>query len=326
MACGSRACPVCGPNLAAQNRSDIIQAVRAWREGEGGQVLFGTFTIRHRLADRFDDLKAAISLGWKAVTTGRGWARDRRDHGVEHWVRVFEEKWSPETGWHLHIHYLVFVRPGHQASTTKLLESMFGRWRRSAVALGMGTPALVGQDLHDVTGENADRVLGDYFTKQIERGGERTAEQIGFELTNRDGKFSGHTLTPGELLTMAVSGDENSRLLWGEYERGMQKRRVIAWSMGLREMAGIGDELSDVDAARLEGEELRVTVLEMRAFVFRKVVAFGRRRELLQRAWDDPAAAVAWLAEWGVTATLGSFDHAVEEASDGPEFRGDVPW
>lgn len=330
MACGSRACPVCGPNLAAQNRADITQSVRSWREGDGGSVLFGTFTIRHRRGDHFDELKKAISSGWKAVTTGRGWARDRRDHGVEHWLRVYEEKWSPVTGWHLHIHYLVFVRPGHENSTQKLLKSMFSRWRRSAVALGMGTPVLLAQDLHEVDHENADQVLGDYFTKQIERSSTRTAEQIGLELTNRDGKFRGETLTPGEILTLAVVlGDDLARILWGEYERGMQKRRVIAWSKDLRAATGIGDEISDADAAIMEGEELRKTVIEMRAFAFKKIVAFGKRRELLQRSWASPEDAVLWLASWGVDAIVGSYDYLGQSAGIGGEdfiFEGDLPW
>jgi hypothetical protein len=326
MACGSRACPVCGPNLAAQNRSEIVQAVRSWREGDGGTVLFGTFTVRHRLGQSFEELKAGVSAGWNAVTSGRGWIRDRREHGVEHWVRVFEEKWSPETGWHLHIHYLVFVRPGHDAHATELLESMFGRWRRSALSLGLGTPALVGQDLHDVTGENADIVLGDYFTKQIERSVGRTAVQLGLELTNRDGKFTGESFTPGELLTLAVAGMDDFRLLWGEYERGMQKRRVIAFSRDLREAVGLLDEVSDIDAALVEGEELRKTIIEMRAFAFRKVVGHRLRRELLQRAWASPEMAVAWLEERGIPAVLGGFDHIEQPAGGGVDYLGVLPW
>ena len=318
--CGSRLCPVCGPRIAARNRKDVIQAVRAWREGEGGVVLFGTFTVRHHKGQSFDDLKGAVSAGWHRITAGKGWLLNRRRHGVQHWLRVFEEKWSPTSGWHLHVHYLMFVSPiipGEiRPPIADLLTSMFGRWRSGVVAIpGMGTPVLIGQELHEVTGDNADQVLGEYFTKQVAGSDERTAEAVGFELTNRDGKFSRATLargsfTPGELLTLAFSGDEHARLLWNEYERGMKKRRVIAWSRGLRDLVGIGDDISDELAAALEGDELMATVLEMRSVHWRKVASkHGRRVELLRRVASDGAeSAVAWLDEIGVPAVLGTFD------------------
>ena len=318
--CGSRLCPACGPRIASRNRDDVIQAVRAWREGEGGTVLFGTFTVRHHKGQPFDQVKHAVSAGWHRVTAGKGWATDRRRHGVEHWLRVFEEKWSPTSGWHLHIHYLVFVsapQPGEfRPPVTDLLASMFRRWRAGVIAIpGMGTPVIDGQDLHEVTGENADQVLGDYFAKQIGNNAEKTAESIGWELTNRDGKFSRRSIaaasfTPGEILTLAYAGEENMRRLWNEYERGMHKRRVIAWSKGLRQLVGIGDEISDEAASHLEGDELLATVLEMRSFHWRKVASrHGRRLELLTRVHRDGAeSAVGWLADLGIPAVLGTFD------------------
>ena len=314
--CGSRLCPCCGPRIAANNRADIIQAVRAWREGYGGTVLFGTFTVRHHKGQTFEELKAGVSAGWHRVTAGKGWVTDRRRHGVEHWLRVFEEKWSYKTGWHLHVHYLVFVSPDVEVSVPgALLASMFGRWRSAVVAAGLDAPAIQGQDLQQVTAENADQVLGAYFTKQAEATAGKSAESIGFELTNRDGKFSrgiaaSVSLTPGEILTLAVAGDLQAQLLWSEYERGMKKRRVIAWSRGLRALVGIGDELSDEDASQLEGDELLTTVLEMRAYDWRKVASKpGRRIELLLRVHRDGAeSAVRWLDEIGVPAVLGTFD------------------
>lgn len=323
--CGSRLCPVCGPRIAANNRQDVIQAVRAWREGEGGSVLFGTFTVRHHLGQSFDETKAAVSAGWHKVTAGNGWVSNRRNHGVEHWLRVFEEKWSPSSGWHLHVHYLVFITarvPGEVRPTADaLLLSMFGRWRAGVLTIpGMGTPVIDGQDLHEVTGENAEQVLGEYFTKQLDTNELKTAEKIGFELTNRDGKFTRESLaagsfTPGEILTLAYCGDDHARLLWNEYERGMKKRRVIAWSKGLRARVGIGDEISDQAAALLEGAELMATVLEMRSVHWRKVASKpGRRLELMSRVHRDGAAsALNWLTDIGVPAVLGTFDTQGEE-------------
>src|SRR5690606_30398074 len=121
MACGARCCPVCGPALYARNGADIAQCVRAWTEGYGGSVLLGTFTAGHEYREDLASSTALIAKAWAAVTSGRGWVADRRAHGVAHWVRVFEEKWSPSSGWHAHLHYLLFVEPGYAASAGELL-------------------------------------------------------------------------------------------------------------------------------------------------------------------------------------------------------------
>lgn len=327
MACGSRTCPVCAPTLYAQNRDAIRQAVHAWREGEGGSVLFGTFTVRHRLGQRFDVLKQGVSDAWHAVTAGRGWLNDRRNHGVEHWVRVFEEKWSPKTGWHLHVHYLMFVSPGFTAASVQpLLTSMFQRWNRGAQASGLDA-SILGQDLHLVDGdEAAANVLADYFAKQAGKTAEMSTDALALELTMRDGKFSGASLTPGELLTMAVCDHEDSRRLWAEYEAGMRGRRVIAWSRGLRDRVGIGDELSDGDAAQLEAEEIMRTIMQMKPKAFRKLTLTGRRRELLQRAWHNPTKAVEWMQSLGMDAVEGTYDHVGVESVGGHEYDGALPF
>lgn len=326
MACGSRTCPVCAPTLYAQNRDAIKQAVHAWREGEGGTVLFGTFTIRHHLGQRFDALRVGVAEAWHAVTGGRGWLSDRRSFGVEHWVRVFEEKWSAESGWHLHIHYLMFVSPGFTIeSVGPLLQSMFRRWNRGAQASGFDA-SMLGQDLHVVdSDEAAASVLADYFTKQAGDTASLSAAAVALELTMRDGKFSKHSLTPGEILTLSIAGLGGYPGLWAEYERGMHGRRVIAWSRGLRDRVGIGDELTDTDAAQLEAEELMRTVMQLRGQGFRKVTLTGRRRELLTRAWVDPAGAVAWLASLGIDSVEGTFDRAGDSGIGG-NYDGDTPF
>lgn len=332
MACGSRLCPVCGPRLANRNKQEIQQAVSAWR-AEGGRVLFGTATVRHTLGDRFELLKFGVSQGWERVTQGKGWVADRRRHGVEHWIRVFEEKWSPLSGWHLHIHYLLFVaspedRPD-ALPVEDLLRSIYRRWNAGVQAAGLSATVFDAQELHELQGDGAE-VMGEYFTKQAMGTEERTAEQIALELTNRDGKTRDSigvpSLTPGEILTLAASGQSPvCEKLWAEYEQGMIKRRVIAFSKGLRARTGIGDELSDVDAAQLEPAELVTVVMEMRRQMFKRVAAKrGMRTELLARVLrDGPEATVGWLSERGIDAVVGRLDNQGEQADVQPNSQSE---
>lgn len=330
MCCGGRPCPVCGPALYGANRDDIVQCVRAWREGYGGTVLMGTFTLGHELRDSFEDSAALVAKAWAAVTSGKGWVADRRRHGVAHWVRVFEDKWSDSTGWHCHVHYLVFVEPGRAPDALALLRSMFKRWSRVVSAAGRRVSALA-QELHEVDGDSAAAVLGDYFTKQAAASEHATADALGWELTGRDGKRGGGSITPGELLQLAAATDDPRLVaLWHEFERGSRRRRMIAWSRGLRQLCGVGDELPAEDVAAAEAERTGTVAMQLWASEYKRVVNKRLRAELLRVTFEHGAAAgVAWLAERGIAAVVGMYDRQgveVPEDDPGPVYAGALPW
>lgn len=317
MTCGSRLCPVCGPRIAAQNGIDIAHVIRQWRDAEGGRVYFGTFTVRHNRYDSFEQLREAVSDGWHAVTGGRGWLRDRRAAGISHWIRVFEEKWSLANGWHLHVHYLLFARrDAPQFQVSMLLDSMFARWSRAVKNAGFRSPLPQGQDLHEVHGDGAED-LGGYFSKQVTDAAESmTADdyrRLGFEMTSKDGKLrvtkmGVNSLTPGEILGLAILGDPRFVALWREYERGMEGRRVIAWSRGLREWAGVSvmtDEEAAQEANDQQIEQTGKPVIGMAASGFAKVARYRLRTDLLRLVVEQgAAAAVEFLDRFGVRAWI----------------------
>lgn len=346
--CGSRLCPVCGPRIATANGQDIEHCIRQWREAEGGRVLFGTFTVRHSKTDRFDCLADGVSAGWHAVTSGRGWLRDRRRAGIVHFIRVFEEKYSMQNGWHLHVHYLMFlsrdpkdakVRRARDVEIDLLLESMFGRWSRAVTDMGLRAPLPQGQDLHEVFGDGAES-LGLYFSKQVSEAENRMTDadykRLGFELTAKDGKtrragMGAVSLTPGEIMDLALLGDEFFLFLWREYEVGMNGRRVIGWSKGLRQWAGVGMESDEEIAQKSADEERSETVceIEMRPSAFAKVVKLGVRVEVLRRVITDGAEkTVEWLDTLGVSATTGRLgvDYLDEVEADYAHSHADQRW
>lgn len=334
LTCGSRTCPNCGPRIAAQTRREIEQAIGTWMDAgiPTRRLLFGTFTIRHTRGQAFEDLARAVSGCWKAATNGRGWRNDRMQYGIEHYMRIFEEKWSLANGWHIHVHALLFVDDRYAASsdTDALLASMFKRWAGKAVELGFGVPLLRAQDMHTVTGAQAlDRVAG-YFAKQTTDAGHMPAPAMAAEMSNAAGKQGLTSLTPGQILSWAMVGEEYVVQLWGsprprakgrgtqgqeyarhlyrEYELGMKGRRQIAWSRGMREALGIGRELSDEElAAREEAVEqataatlVSITGTDWRTFCARP----GRRAELHARAATATRGElVEWLSTFGIAAT-----------------------
>lgn len=301
MLCGSRRCPDCGEKLARALRDDLEKAISRWR-AEGGIVYFGTFTLRHRLTDRFTELADAISHCWERATSGSSWIRDRKDFGIDYWFRVQEEKYSDEHGWHIHVHFLVFAHKldGVQGRPDELLGSMFRRWRAGALSRGLKAPLIRAQDMHEVTEGDAAE-LASYFAKQTTDYGAEDAEDMSWELSSPSTKTRGG-IAPAEILVQAMRHPEphtreQRRILWHEYEQGMVGRRVIAWSRGLRDDLGLGPELTagDVQQQDVERKEAVVQV-SLPAKVYTRIVAPRGNRAVLAEVLlrEGPAAARDW--------------------------------
>jgi hypothetical protein len=98
------------------------------------------------------------------------------------------------------------------------------------------------------------RRLASYFSKDAERlGAESTAESVGWEMTGGMGKRGRwESVAPMQLLDLALAGSPAAVDLWGEYELGMEGRRTVGWSRGLRDLLGIGAEVDDEAVAAEE--------------------------------------------------------------------------
>lgn len=311
--CGSVTCPHCGSKIAAKRRDDINKGVCSWRAA-GNDVLFGTFTLRHTKQHSFDFLQSAIAKCWAAVTGGRGWLRDLREHGIRGTLRVWETTHNDKNGWHVHVHFLLFVdglraeMPGDRERQGErvqaLLRSMFARWGAAAKRLGLGAPNLRGQDLHVVTGHDVD-VLGGYFAKQV-----GADDNMGDEMSGGPTKTRGGSRSPRQILDAsyredAAELDAGSMALWNEYELGMQGRRTIAWSKGLRDLLGLDDELTDQEIADQEAEDAESACLILENPEWSKVVRYGLRGDLLEKVSTLGAElAKQWLANRGVESWL----------------------
>lgn len=249
--CGSVwSCGVCNAKIMARRQIEIGTAVEVWR-AQGGQVLFGTMTMRHWSFHRLDTLWSSVSKAWGKVTTGRNWLLNKRRHGIVGWLRVVEVTFGERNGWHVHIHYLVFEEPGAiRADADKLKASMFGRWAKAMEALGLPAPLIEGQDLHVLDGA-ADQQLSRYFTKAVHQ-----EKRIGLELTSSQTKTARvvyGTYSVWKFLDDVIdNGDADALGYWHEFQRASKGRRQLTWSKGLRELLDLRAEKSDEDIAAEE--------------------------------------------------------------------------
>lgn len=312
--CGSTTCPHCGGKIASSRRDDINQATEEWRKVEGQEVAFGTLTLRHNRSQVFDFLMDSAAKCWTAATGGRQWAKDLNSYGIAGYLRVWESKWSDENGWHVHVHFLLFLNaPASTAGAIDqgapaldaLLARMFSRWSKKAQSLGLGVPLLRAQDLHLVEGDDPD-VLGIYFAKQMAEDAKDPAQDMAWEMAPGAGKVRGESLTPRQLLERAAGGDDDALGRWNEFELGMHKRRTIAWSKGLRDLVGLDAERTPEEIAAEEVGTDADTVVTMLKGQWKTIAKTpGARAGLLHVvSTAGGEAAVVWLAARGVHAWL----------------------
>lgn len=312
MACGSITCPHCGGKIAAARRDDINEAVELWRAKPGRLVLMGTLTLRHNRRQSFDALADAVSSCWKAATNGRQWRKDRERHGIRGFVRVFETTRSWLNGWHVHVHFLLFV-DGAFGVPAGLLDSMFYRWAGKAVALGLDAPLLGVQDMRVVTGRDAAARLSSYFVKDA-AGVTHTLdavqrEHVGDEMSSHSSKQGRgpDSLAPMQLLDLAMTGDAYAADLWGEYELGMEGRRTVAWSRGFRDLLGMGAEPDEDEAAAVEDGASEDAVVSFTRDQWRALCQRGLRGRVLEQAAALSAFELfEWLAGEGLGFVIGA--------------------
>jgi hypothetical protein len=208
----------------------------------GGRVVFGTLTVRHHRGQSLDSVWDCVAQSWSDVTRGAGYLR-WVSRGLLGFARAVEAT-QGANGWHVHVHYLLFV-PGDWGPAG--VGSFIVRRWRAAVAR-RGFEALdAAQDYRLVTGP-ADVDLSAYLSKQTD---------LGWELTGSQSKSLGRTLPVWDLLTRIESaGDADALDLWHEWERSSKGRRQLTWSSGLRELFGLARDLRDEEiAAEVVGDE-----------------------------------------------------------------------
>lgn len=250
--CGSVwACPVCAAKILAR-RAVEVGGLLAAAQARGHVLGFVTLTMRHERGQSLADLWAAAVKGWRRAITGKAWQAAKCRAGCVGWVRVWEVTYGRH-GWHVHVHAVMVLRAGAEASELEdLAGGMFRRWSAGLVAAGLAAPTLAGQDWHVVGGEGAGDEIAAYLSK-LAGGG---ADALGLELTHTSSGRARRGLRTAPvwslLAELAETGEARCLGLWGEWERGSKGKRQIGYSKGLRELFGVGEVLTDEEVAAEE--------------------------------------------------------------------------
>lgn len=252
VACGSVwTCAVCAARITELRRRELEQAITAAREKELRPVLL-TLTIRHHAGDYLRALCEVLLSAWRAVVEGRAGMRFR-SFGLVGFVRALEVTHGAK-GWHPHLHVLLFV--SSDADLAAMEQFIREQWGQRAAKLGHPVTD-VGVDLRETFGAVADYVAKFGHEPSTDQPWGVSAEMAKWpvKVSRRAGPDGGGA-TPLELLAASMDGDRVAATLFVQYAQAMKGRRQLVWSRGLRELLSLTAELSDQEAAQVEGEDM----------------------------------------------------------------------
>lgn len=246
--CGSVwACPRCSAVIAAERAVQIGRAVAACTAA-GGSAYLVTLTLRHTAADSLEAVWDGLASAWRSLVGSHAWTgaaeRVRKRDGsiipavrgdadlfdVAGIVRAVEATHGP-SGWHLHIHAIMFARSafgstitdgwrallcqfGFSASTwDEACREWFGRcfmasrcydrWLKGLSRRGFDCGG-VGVDVRRITDHGAE-FIGRYLAKATYD----AAHEVAAGATMKGARAQSNS-TPFELLYRLSMGDERA--------------------------------------------------------------------------------------------------------------------
>lgn len=278
VSCGSvHVCSVCSAKIASRRQDELQRGLTNWWRA-GGHVAMLTLTMRHTVDDPLAGLWDQLGKAWAGVTSGRQWIRDRAEAGIAGYMRVVELTQSPDTGWHVHIHALLFLSTpeflggfvdDYEPDLRHLEQSIVGRWVNKLDKLGASATA-AGQRLELVT--PGSTALADYFTKSVDNGDatELGAHSVSMEMNwgqEKRARKAGGRSPFGILDAFIATGDADELALWQEYAYASKGRRQMTWGAGTRDLLGLAEEqtdeqIADEELGTKEDDALALTAAE----------------------------------------------------------------
>lgn len=246
MVCGSPwSCPLCAARISERRRAEVADAV-AWAERQGLRVVLATFTLSHGVTDSLEASLAALNGAYRRMQRRRDFAALRASHGLRHTIKAVEVTWSPDNGFHPHLHVLYFVSP--VSDSTALHAALTDAWLPSLRAQGFSATKRRGVDVRATWND-----VQDYVTKLGRTWG--AADELTKANTKRGRKES---LTPWDLLRSAASsGNEVHANRFREFALTMKGTRQLRWSPGFKAAVGIEDrDDEDIAANWLDDDQL----------------------------------------------------------------------
>ena len=264
-ACKARwGCLRCDVAAAARDAEVLARMVRVHVDGGGG-ILFLTGTFPHDACDSLERGIEAVAGGWRYLRQGR--AKKAADAlGMVGYVRGLDLTVDPNhsggvpyyrrsggSGWHPHVHALLFMEREPTASEVKQIHRvMFDRWRGYVTQQGYRTPSAARFQLEKPrSAGDAARYVAEVSGSQKLARAKLAREVVGTAV--KSGRV-GRTLT--EICFAAAAGEVKGVAQFREAEAALKRRKLLTFSQGY--VAGLrrdAVEAVEAEAAAAEAED-----------------------------------------------------------------------
>ena len=270
--------------------AEVFDHVKAYSDG---QMVMCTLTVRHKRGQSLAELKRAVQTASRMARQGAPWSRAKRNFRVFGVVSAPEVTWSPESGWHFHIHTAI-VHRGTDAEAQELGEWFVDRYM--GYVEEQGYSALI--DGQDVSVIRDHKKLADYIAKGVSRTRDLAWEMAG-QATKKARSKGG--LHPFDILEKA-SGDDQMKALFREYADAMKGVRSCIVTKSLADALDIepADDAENAGETSVEPE----SVGALPTYVWNKVMNRMKGSVVLSiledggaSAWPDARAAAYSFAE-----------------------------
>lgn len=290
--CGSRWCPECRAKVAKAKAAEVEQAVRYALDRDLIVVMY-TLTASHVTKEALEAAGGSLHEAVQTVTTkqvrkeqGRAYAlatKGRRSADLRRGrvgMITAQEVTTDDlivpasrTGIHWHRHILVFLEPQEGLTTEQVAneygERLFSYWQQGCEGAGLVADKK-GFDTTVATGTESALELAGYVAKGESPQEAKEAEEITIhlEMAHAEGKKGrGRSRVSPEQVLRNIAylcdtglGEDKKRVRrlvaqWKDLEAGTKGVHWLRWSPGLRDLVGLGEELSDEEIANTEDME-----------------------------------------------------------------------
>lgn len=249
--------------------------------------------------------------GWKAAQEPERRIGDQEAYGIAGWIRVTEVTHG-KNGWHVHLHVPLILEQRLTEDQFNELESrIWERWEAGIQRKGFTAEKKHGIKLEPFSAASR-KTLADYLTKassdsqrdEITASLEKKGRDIAREVTGAATKEARKGRTPFQILDDAEH-DLSSKSVWLDWTRDSLGRRQIAWSKGLREATGLGDELTNEEVAEIEIGKQRDTVARVSQHIWNDQCK-DRVALILDAAQHSPEVLFRFFQHHGIAYEVGS--------------------
>lgn len=261
---------MCAAKIMEGRRLEVRAVLNGHHDAGGGTYMMA-FTASHHAGQRLVDTKRRISRTWTKMLAGDPWKRLRAAYGINGYIRALEVTWSPQNGWHPHVHVL-FLTDGvlSDAEQAMLEWELFDRWDRIVQCEGAERPCNI--DVFRLERATTPERAGDYIGKW---GTDREITSLHVK------RAKGGGFSPWDLLDLIGRGGDRARRLFREFSKAMKGSRQLTWSRGLKARYGI-DEVADEALSEEVADAEAVAVADLAGDDFDIVYAAGRVCDVLE--------------------------------------------